>query len=333
MNNNTLVETIARLIKSPKGILAMDESLNTCNRRFSDLGVSQTEEKRREYRELLITTPSLEKYISGCILFDETIRQSTLKGKSFTSVLTEKGIEIGIKVDQGLEDYIGHPAEKITNGLEGLERRLSEYKKLGATFAKWRAVFKIGEKTPSDDCIRENAEFLARYALLCQTEDIVPIVEPEVLMEGAHSQEKCYEVTARSLDAVFSELKKLDVFMPGVILKTNMVLAGKDAKEKSSPEEVAKMTLKCLTESVPRDIGGIVFLSGGQSDEDATKNLNAMHNSGPLPWPLTFSYARAIQNQALKYWAENPADIKGAQDLLINAARNNSEASIGKYKK
>ena len=322
-----------RLVSSPKGILAIDESLNTCNKRFEKLGVPTTEEKRREYRELLITAPRIEKYISGYTLFDETIRQSTKDGKSFTSILQAKGIDIGIKVDQGLIDFPSHPGEKITQGLNGLSNRLKEYKNMGATFAKWRAVYMIGENIPSEDCMKENAFSLAKYAALCQELDIVPIIEPEVLFDGDHTIEKCYEITSRNLDIIFIELQKLDIFIPGVILKTSMVLSGKDAKEKSSAEDIAKMTIKCLEEHVPAHIGGIVFLSGGQGDEEATINLNAMHRIGPLPWPLTFSYGRAIQNPALQSWAKNPSDVAGAQVLLVERAKANSLASVGEYKK
>ena len=331
MNKEKLTETVARLVMPPKGILAIDESVATCNKRFEKLGVPATEEKRREYRELLITTPEIEKYISGYILFEETIKQSAKNGKSFTSILQEKGIDIGIKVDQGLIDFPLHPKEKITQGLDGLKDRLQEGKKLGVTFAKWRAVYVIGENTPTEDCMKENVISLAKYASLCQELDIVPVVEPEVLIDGNHTIEKCFEVTARNLDILFLELKNLNVFIPGIILKTSMVTPGMEAL-KSSPEEVARMTLKCLREHVPVNIGGIVFLSGGQGDTEALLNLNAMHKESPLPWPLTFSYARAIQNQALQSWAKNPEDVAGAQALLLTAAKNNSEASVGQYK-
>ena len=333
INKQILIETIKRLLMPPKGILAIDESLKTCNSRFEKLGVPITEEKRREYRELLITAPEIEKYISGYILFDETIRQSTKYGKSFFSVLKSKGIEIGIKVDARTADFPGHPGEKITRGLEGLEERLKEYKKLGATFVKWRAVYTIGENTPSEECMKENAILFAQYAVLCQELDIVPIIEPEILIDGNHTLEKCYETTARNLEIVFMGLGALNVFLSGIILKTSMVLPGKDAKVAVSNTEIAQNTIKCLKEKVPKTIGGIVFLSGGQKDEEATINLNAMRNLGPLPWPLTFSYGRGIQNSALQAWAKNPNDIAGAQVLLLNAAKNNSEASIGQYAK
>jgi fructose-bisphosphate aldolase class I len=333
MNQDKLIDTVARLVKSPKGILAIDESLNTCNKRFEKLGVPTTEEKRREYRELLINAPEIEKYISGYILFDETIRQSTENGKSFTSIIQSKGIDIGIKVDQGLADFPSHPGEKITQGLDGLSSRLQGYKNMNATFAKWRAVYAIRENIPSEDCLRENAIFLAKYALACQELSIVPVIEPEILIDGDHSLEKCYEITAHNLDVVFAELVKLDIFIPGIILKTSMVIAGQDAQAKSSPEDVARLTVKCLMEHVPAHIGGIVFLSGGQGDEEATMNLNAMHKMGFLPWPLTFSYGRAIQNSALQSWAKNPSNVVGAQALLIERAKANSLASMGEYKK
>ena len=333
MNQEILTKTIARLVSPAKGILAIDEGLETCNKRFVKLSVPTTEEKRREYRELLITAPEIEKYISGYILFDETIRQSTKDGKSFTSVLQAKNIDVGIKVDQGLIDMPSHLGEKITQGLEKLSDRLKEYKSMGATFAKWRAVYEIGENIPSIDCMKENAVLFSKYATLCQELNIVPIVEPEILIDGDHSIEKCFEVTAQNLDIIFAELQNANVFIPGIILKTSMIISGKNSKEKLSNEEIAKMTVQCLKEHVPAQIGGIVFLSGGQGNEEATMNLNAMHQMGPLPWPLTFSYGRAIQNPALQSWAENGEDVVGAQALLLTTAKNNSLASIGEYKK
>lgn len=333
MNQEILIKTVERLVAQPKGILAIDESLSTCNKRFEKLGIPTTEEKRREYRELLITTPDIEKYISGYILFDETIRQSKKDGTSFVSILQSKDVDVGIKVDFGTVDFLGHSGEKITQGIDELGERLKEYKKLGATFAKWRAVYTIGESTPSEACMKANAEIFAKYAILCQENDIVPIVEPEVLIEGEHDIKKCYEVTARNLEVVFSELAKASVFLPGIILKTSMVIPGSNAKVSVSSIEIAQNTVKCLKEKVPDAIGGIVFLSGGQGDEDATKNLNVMHQLGPLPWPLTFSYGRAIQNPALEAWAKNPNDINSAQTFLLIAAENNSLASIGKYEK
>ncbi len=331
MNQEVLIKTVSRLLAPPKGILAIDESLSTCNKRFEKLGVPTTEEKRREYRELLVTTPGIEKYISGYILFDETMRQSALDGRSFISILKSKGIEVGIKVDGGTTDFPLHLGEKVTKGIEGLADRLKEYKKLGATFAKWRAIYTVGENTPSHDCMKENAILFAQYALACQRLDIVPIVEPEVLIDGDHDMEKCYKVTLDNLQIVFSELKEAGVFIPGIILKTSMVIPGKDAKVSASNIEIARNTVKCLKEKVPKDIGGIVFLSGGQDDEEATKNLNAMHQMDSLPWPLTFSYGRAIQNGALESWAKDSSDVACAQELLLKAAKDNSLASVGQY--
>lgn len=333
MDTKKLLETVSRLTLTPKGILAIDESTTTCNKRFEKLGVPTTEEKRREYRELLVTTPDIEKYISGYILFDETIRQFTKENKSFTSILKEKGIEIGIKVDQGTKDFPPHSGEKVTDGLKGLSDRLAEYKEMGVTFAKWRAIYNIGENTPSEECMKANAQALAEYASECQRLDIVPIVEPEVLIDGDHSIEKCYEVTAKNLDIVFSALKAKNIFVPGMILKTSMVISGKDSKIQSDSKQVAELTIKCLEEHVPTDIGGIVFLSGGQTDEQAVENLNAMHGHSPFNWPLTFSYGRAIQNNALESWAKNPADVSSAQTLLLEAAKANSLARIGEYNK
>lgn len=333
MNKDILKNTAKRLTASPKGILAIDESTNTCNKRFEKLGVPTTEEKRREYRELLVTAKDIEKYISGYICFDETVRQSTKDGKKFTEILKSKGIDIGIKVDTGTKDFGTVSGDKITEGLDNLSTRLDEYKQMGVTFAKWRAIYNISASTPSEENMIVNAKVFSEYALLCQQHDIVPIVEPEVLIDGGHTIEECYEVTAKNLDIVFSALKSSGVFISGIILKTSMVIAGKDSRKQSTPDEVAEMTLKCLKEHVPSDIGGIVFLSGGQGDEQATLNLNAMHTKGKLPWPLTFSYGRAIQNPALNSWAKNPTDIITAQKLLVEAAKKNSLASIGKYNK
>ena len=331
MKKDILVKAVARLTNPPKGILAADESAPTCDARFEKLNIPKTEENRRAYRELLITTPGVEEYISGYILFDETIRQKTKNGESFPGVMQKKGLEVGIKVDGGTVDFSDHPGEKVTKGLEGLGERLMEYKKLGATFTKWRAVYNIGANTPTEALMKENAARLSNYAMTCQEHDIMPIIEPEVLIDGEHNIEKCYEVTAKNLDIVFTELNKQKVFIPGIILKTSMVVSGKNASIKATADEVAKMTVKCLKEHVPADIGAIVFLSGGQSEEDSTIHLNLMHKMGPLPWNLTFSYSRAIQNPVLKHWAENPADISGAQALLIERARANSLASVGKY--
>ncbi|HEY4503402.1 MAG TPA: class I fructose-bisphosphate aldolase [Candidatus Paceibacterota bacterium] len=332
MTEEFLAQTAKRLTSPPKGILAIDESLSTCNKRFEPLGVPTTIEKRQEYRELLITTPGIEDYISGYILFDETIRQSALDGRSFTSIMKEKGLDIGIKVDEGPVEFPDHPGEKITKGLIGLDARLKEYKAMGATFAKWRAVYTITDTTPSEVCMKANAQIFVKYVQACQDNDIVPLVEPEVLMNGNHLIEKCYEVTARNLQIVFDELKAAQVFLPGIILKTNMVLPGQGADITVDHAEIARMTIKCLKEKVPEEIGGIVFLSGGQKDEEATMRLQEMHKLGSLPWPLTFSYGRAIQDHALESWAANPDDITTAQDALLFAARNDSLATLGQYK-
>ena len=331
MNKDILTKTVSRLLLPPKGILAIDESLNTCNKRFEKLGIPPTVEKRREYRELLITAPEIEKYISGYILFDETIRQNTKEDKSFISVLQSKGVEIGIKVDKGVEKFSLDSSEKITKGLDGLSGRLEKYKNMGATFAKWRAIYNIGENIPSLECMKANANIFAQYAHICQRQDIVPIIEPEILIDGDYTVEKCYEITAKNLDIIFSELQNADIFIPGIILKTNMIISGKEATVQASAEKVAEMTIKCLKEHVPNDIGGIVFLSGGQSDEKATLNLKAMHQIADLPWLLTFSYGRAIQNKALQSWAQNSKDTAIMQKFLLESAKINSLASIGKY--
>jgi len=331
MDKNILINTVSRLMALPKGILAIDESISTCNKRFEKLGIPTTEENRREYRELLVTAPDIENYISGYILFDETIRQKTKDGKNFTTVLKEKGIDIGIKVDKGTKDFPPYMGDKITEGIDGLSSRLKEYKEMGATFAKWRAIYAIDGDTPSEEVMKANAEIFAEYASVCQDLGIVPIVEPEILIDGSHTIEKCFEITSRNLDIVFKALADKNIFMPGILLKTSMVISGKDSEIKSEPKDVADMTIRCLTEHVPKDIGGIVFLSGGQGDEEATQNLYAMYQYMPLSWPLSFSYGRAIQNKALASWAKNPTDISEAQKLLVFAAKENSLARIGKY--
>lgn len=334
MNKDILRKTAARLVASPKGILAIDESLGTCRSRFEKLGVPCTEEKRREYRELLITAPDMEKYISGYILVHETAFQKDKNGVPFPEILKQKGIAAGVTAYTGYNvfDTVDGVKQEITEGLNDLPERIKDYKKRGAVFSKWREMIRIGENLPTEDFLKESAKRLAQYASICQAEDILPIVEPEVMIDGNHTIEKCYEITAHNLDIVFAELKSAGVYIPGIILKTSMVLSGKDAPNRAPAEKVAEMTVKCLKEHVPTDIGGIVFLSGGQSDLEATENLNAMHQIPNLPWNLTFSYGRAIQNEALKSWAKNPEDVAGAQALLLNAAKNNSLASVGQYK-
>lgn len=335
MDKEILVSTVKKLMVEPKGILAIDESMGTCKGRFDKLGVPFTEEKRREYRQLLVTAPGAEEYLSGYILVAETAFQKTESGVTFPEILKNKGICVGVTGYTGYSLFnTGKDGvkEEITEGVEDFATRIKDYKKAGAVFSKWREMIRIGGDVPTEEFLSENAKRLVKYAQICQAHDIVPIVEPEVMIDGKHTIEKCYEVTAHNLDRVFPLLQEAGVYMPGVILKTSMVLPGKDAPKQATTEEIADMTLKCLREHVPNDIGGIVFLSGGQKDEEATVRLNAMHQKGELPWRLSFSYGRAIQNPALQAWAKNPADVEGAQKLLLETARHNSLASVGKYK-
>jgi len=329
---STLAE-IAKLMVAPgKGIIAADESASTCQKRFDAVNVPCTEENRRAYREVIMTAPGLEQYVSGIILYDETIRQETAEGESFVAVLEKKGILPGIKVDAGAKDLALHPGEKVTEGLDGLRERLAEYKTLGAKFAKWRAVITIGAGIPSEACIDANAHAMARYAALCQEAGIVPIVEPEVLIDGEHTIEQCYEVSVRTLEETFEELADQNVALDGTILKASMVIAGKKAPKQSGVEEVASETIRALKEAVPEGLAGVVFLSGGQGDEQATEHLNAMNKAGKLPWPLSFSYARAIQNPVLKLWAQNPsANVAKAQETLVFRSKMNGLAAEGKY--
>ncbi|GIX33112.1 MAG: putative fructose-bisphosphate aldolase class 1 [Lysobacterales bacterium] len=331
MNIEVLEETAQAMVAPGKGILAMDESHSTIGKRFAAVGLENTEENRRAYREMLLTTPGLGEHISGAILFDETIRQKTRDGVPFTEIMQKAGVVPGIKVDKGTVPLAGFPGELITEGLDGLRQRLQEYVKLGARFAKWRAVITIGEDIPSATCIEANAHALARYAALCQEQDLVPIVEPEVLMDGEHDIDTCYDVTEATLRAVFEALYQHNVLLEGTILKASMVLPGKDCPEKASPEEVAAMTLRCLKSSVPAALPGIVFLSGGQSDEDATRHLDLMNRMGPHPWPLSFSYGRAMQQAALKLWAKDPAGAYAeAQATVARRARENGLAALGR---
>ncbi len=331
MDTQLLIDEAKKLTATPKGILAIDESIQTCTERFEKLGVPSTEENRRAYREMLITTSGIEHYISGMIIVDETLRQKTKEGVPFAEIFQKKGMLIGVKVDAGTKDLALHPGEKITEGLDNLRTRLLEYKKLGATFAKWRAVIVIDttKGLPTDASLLVNADALGRYAALCQEAGLVPIVEPEVLMNGAHTIDECFTVTSKTLKTLFEELKKQDVSIPGLILKTGMVISGSDCPTQASVEEVAAKTIQCLEENVPKDIGGIVFLSGGQNEKTATDHLRAMHHR-ELPWPLTFSYGRAIQNPALHIWAKDPSHIKEAQDALLKTAGADSLAVLGK---
>ena len=304
MSAQELVTTAKAMVADGKGLLAMDESTHTCNKRFEKVGIPQTEEARRSYREMILTTPGLGEFISGVILYDETIRQSRKDGTLFVKVITDAGIIPGIKVDTGEEDMAGHPGEKITEGLDGLRDRLAEYSQMGARFAKWRAEITIADGVPSRGCIEANAHALARYAALCQEAGLVPIVEPEVLMDGGHSLERCFEITAEVLRTVFSQLSTQRVALEGMILKPNMVLPGMDCPRQESVEEVADATVTCLLRTVPAAVPGIAFLSGGEPYELASARLNAMNVrfKSRLPWALAFSFARAIQQPALEIW-------------------------------
>jgi len=323
---------IARAMVAPgKGILAADESTPTIKKRFDSIQAESTEENRRSYRELLFTTDGAEEFISGVILFDETIRQSASDGTPFPEFLTSKGILPGIKVDKGAKDLPLAPGEKVTEGLDGLRDRIAEYRQLGARFAKWRAVITIGDGIPSDGCIRANAHALARYAALCVEGDLVPIVEPEILMDGSHTIERCDEVTERTLEEVFAELSEQRVPLNEIILKPNMVLSGSTCPTQASVREVAEATLACFRKTVPDEMPGVVFLSGGQSDELATAHLNEMNKLGGGPWQLSFSYGRALQAAPLKAWAGDAANVPAAQQAYLHRARCNGAARSGKY--
>ena len=333
MFERELAATAAALVAPGKGILAIDESGGTIKKRFDLIGVESTTETRRAYRDLLITTHGLSQFISGMILYDETIKQATQDGTAFVAVLKNSGIRAGIKVDTGAKDLAGTVEEKVTEGLDGLRERLAEYKKLGATFAKWRAVITMGKDIPSTYCIEANTHALARYAALCQEAGIVPIVEPEVLMDGDHTLERCYDVTERTLVALFHELYQQRVRSEHLVLKASMVIAGADCPQQASVQEVAEATLRCLRHAVPASVPGIVFLSGGQSEELATAHLNAMNASGvALPWPLSFSYGRALQAPVLKAWKGQPANLAAAQKALVHRSKCNSAACFGRYK-
>ena len=328
-----LAETARAMVAPGKGILAADESVATISKRFEALGITSTADSRRAYRELLLTPPDLPGYVSGVILYDETIRQGLLDGTPFPKVLADRGILPGIKVDTGAKPLPGHPGETITEGLDGLRERIAEYVSMGAKFAKWRAVIKIDEAAglPSRANITTNAHALARYAALCQEGGLVPIVEPEVLMDGGHSIERCYEVTSETLRCVFNELDTQGVVLEEMILKPNMVIAGKKAPRQADVAEVAEATLRCLLRVVPAAVPGIAFLSGGQSAEVATEHLNAMTAKGSLPWTLTFSYGRALQDPALAAWAGSEANVASGQSALLQRSRLNSAATTGSY--
>jgi fructose-bisphosphate aldolase class I len=329
----TRLESTARALVAPgKGILAADESFPTIAKRLQGVGVESSEEVRRTYRQMLLTAPGSEEFISGAILFDETLRQKTDDGTPIPAAMKKMGIIPGIKVDTGAKPLAGTEDEKVTEGLDGLRARLEEYRGLGAGFAKWRAVIAIGHKIPSRYCIEANAHALARYAALCQEQGIVPIVEPEVLMDGTHDIERCYRVTRDTLRAVFSQLGLQRVELSGMLLKPNMVISGKDCEQQAGVEEVAARTVKCLMETVPAAVPGIVFLSGGQSDELATAHLNAMNSGEPaLPWELSFSYGRALQQPALKAWGGKAENIESGRKAFMHRARCNGAARYGRY--
>jgi fructose-bisphosphate aldolase, class I len=326
-----LESTARTLVAENKGILAADESDGTIKKRFDSIGVESTEENRRAYRDLLFTTEGVEEFISGVILFDETIRQSSLDGTPFPKLLEQRGVIPGIKVDKGAKPLANAPGETITEGLDGLGERLEEYRGLGARFAKWRATYSIGPEIPSEYCVWTNAHALARYAALSQEKGLVPIVEPEVLMDGDHTIERSFEATSRALHAVFTELRDQRVHFEGILLKPNMVLSGYECGEQVSHDEVAEQTLRCFRRHVPAAVPGIVFLSGGQSDEDATANLNAMNARGPHPWELSFSYGRALQAPALKAWRGHTGNVEAAQKAFYRRAKFNGAARSGSY--
>jgi fructose-bisphosphate aldolase class I len=333
MSAHELIETAKKLVADDKGLLAMDESNPTCNKRFAALGIPQTEEMRRSYRELIITTPRLGECISGVILYDETIRQHQKDGTPFLKVISKSGILPGIKVDTGAKAMAGHPGEKITEGLDGLRERLAEYADMGARFAKWRAVITIGEGIPSRACIAANAQALARYSALCQEAGLVPIIEPEVVMDGDHTLARCCEVTEEVLHAVFDELYTQYVMLEGMLLKPNMVLPSLTCSQQEPVNVVADATVKCLLRSVPAAVPGIAFLSGGQSGELASARLSAMNARfrGRLPWALAFSFARAIQQPAMEVWRGQEAKVELAQKTLLYRAECNRAARRGNY--
>ena len=333
MKAQAILETAHALVAGDKGLLAMDESIPTCNRRFAALGIPQTDEARRAYRELIVTTPHLGECISGAILFDQTMHQETKSGIPFVKVLIDAGIIPGIKVDSGAKDLAGHPGEKVTEGLDGLRDRLAEYAQMGARFAKWRAVIVLGDGIPSRGCIEANAQVLARYAALCQEAGLVPVVEPEVLMDGDHTLARCARMTEEVLRAVFEQLYLQQVTLEGMILKPNMVVPGIACSTPATVDEVADATVNCLLRAVPAAVPGIAFLSGGQPSELASARLNAMNVrfKSRLPWALAFSFARAIQQPALEIWRGEASNVPAAQQALFHRADCNRAARRGEY--
>jgi fructose-bisphosphate aldolase, class I len=331
MSTEDLAATARAMVAPGKGILAADESSGTIEKRFKSIAVESTAESRRDYRELLFTTDGLGDFVSGVILFDETIRQRTVDGIPFTEILRAQGIMPGIKVDRGAKPLAGFDGEKITEGLDRLRDRLAEYDALGARFTKWRAVITIGDGIPTAGCIAANAEALARFAALSQEAGLIPIVEPEVLMDGDHTIERCYEVTAETQATVFAALRRHRVNFDGMLLKPNMVVSGSACPEQAGVQEVAEATIRCLRDNVPAAVPGIVFLSGGQSDELATAHLDAMNRLDPQPWQLSFSYGRALQAPALKAWKGDAANVSAAQMALHHRSKLNGAARFGRY--
>jgi fructose-bisphosphate aldolase class I len=333
MDARLMSETARAMVAAGKGLLAADESAGTCKKRFDSVSVACNEENRRAYRELLFTTPGLPEYVSGVILFDETIRQKTKDGVNFAEYLKKNGVIPGIKVDAGAHDMALHPGEKVTEGLDGLAGRMQEYFAMGARFAKWRAVITIGEGIPSMACIEANAHALTRYAAICQEASIVPIVEPEVLLDGNHTVERSEAVHEDTLATLFHALERYGVSLEHVILKASMVVSGKENARQAPVQEVAERTLRVLKRTVPAALPGVVFLSGGQTDENATAHLDAMNRIGGAPWPLTFSYSRALQAVALKAWRGNAAHVAAAQKAFHHRARMNGLAAKGQWSK
>ena len=334
IHKEELIKNANLMVAKGKGILAADESTPTCTKRFTSIGVDSTEAKRNEYRDMFLTTPNMEDYISGVIFYDETIRQSTVEENTpFTTYLLDKGIISGIKVDMGAKVLSGHEDEKITEGLDGLRERLDEYYKMGARFAKWRAVITIGDEIPTQACYEANAHALARYASLCQEAGIVPIVEPEVLMDGSHTIDQCFDVTVTAHKEVFKQLETQNVMLEGIVLKPNMVVSGNKCTVQAGVEEVANRTVECLKFTVPSSVPGIAFLSGGQSNEDATAHLNMMNAKygDDLPWNLTYSYGRALQQSALNTWLGKTENVLAGQDAFFHRAKLNGLASKGEY--
>lgn len=327
-----LVTTAQAMVAPGRGILAIDESMGTIKKRFDAVGVENTEDNRLDYRSMMLTADGLGEHISGAILFDETIRQKMPDGTRLVDAMNDAGILPGIKVDKGAKDMAGFDGEKITEGLDGLRERLAEYVELGAKFCKWRAVITIGDDIPSRSCIDSNAHALARYAALCQEAGLVPIVEPEVLMNGTHDLDTSFDVTEATLKSLFQQLYEQNVMLEGTVLKASMVISGDQADNRASTQEVAEATVDCLLNSVPAAVAGVVFLSGGQGDVEATEHLNAMNQLGELPWPLSFSYGRALQEGCLKEWAADPkANRASAQKILLHRARMNGLAAQGEW--